>query len=84
MVHRKSNSSNGRIVMLQDYLSLLNKQTTKQSDVSYMGVVDAKAESKDTMMYILSQVDHELRMKTTRRKYVLAEGDTNHTTHYRP
>ncbi len=61
-------------INLQDYFSLIKITHTQKSRVVYLDVMDAKADSKDTVMELL----HDLRkqfIENLNQKWLVVEGD---------
>ena len=59
---------------LQDYLSLTRANHTERSNVLYLDVMDAKSDSKDTLMSMLQDLHQEFILKQ-KRQHLVVEGD---------
>ena len=59
---------------LQDYLSLTRANHTERSNVLYLDVMDAKSDSKDTLMSMLQDLHQEFVIKQG-HQHLVVEGD---------
>lgn len=59
---------------MQDYFSLTRATHTEKSNVLYLEVMDAKADSKDTIMHMLNNL-HEQYITQRRKQWLIVEGD---------
>ena len=62
------------LLSIQDYLSLTRTSHTERSNVLYLNVMDAKSDSKDTLMTMLQELHLEF-IKKQRREHLVVERD---------
>jgi len=61
-------------INIQDYLSLARANHTEKSNVLYLDVMDAKSDSKDTLMSMLQNL-HQQFISRQGRQHLVVEGD---------
>ena len=61
-------------INIQDYLSLVRANHTEKSNVLYLDVMDAKSDSKDTLMSMLQNL-HQQFISRQGRQHLVVEGD---------
>ena len=59
---------------LQSYMHVISQSETEKSNVVYLQVLDAKSDSKDTLMQILYDL-HQRFIKKQNKEYLTVEGD---------
>ena len=77
MLHKltiKNKESHDTPLNLQDYFSITRTNHTEKSNVQYLQVMDAKADSKDTMMVMLHDL-HSQYIDQQGRQYLVVAGD---------
>ena len=76
MLHKLSlqEEENKTLVSLQDFLSLVHPNRTQKSEVQYLRVMDAVADTKDTMMSMINDL-HKRYIDGTNCCYLVIEGD---------
>ena len=52
-MHYSNHEVQGEIVTFQDYMAILSPVLAEKSNVIYLQVLDAKLESKDTLMSVI-------------------------------
>ena len=60
-------------INIQDYLSLARANHTEKSNVLYLDVMDAKSDSKDTLMSMLQNL-HQQFISRQGRQHLVVEG----------
>ena len=68
------NPSDCQLLDVQDYMRLTNPSTVEKSNVVYVSVLDAKADSEDTIMQVLHDT-HRRYIEGMKEKWILMEGD---------
>ena len=71
----ESNESPKTFLNLQDYLSLTRTNHMERSNVLYLDVMDAKSDSKDTLMSMLQDLHQDFVVERG-HQYLVVEGDT--------
>ena len=71
-IHKKD--PNKIFLGLQDYFSVIRPTHTQKSNVKYHRVMDAVADSKDTMTAMLYYL-HQQYISRSKHKYLVVEGD---------
>ena len=65
---------NEQLISIQEFFSLVRATHTEQSQVVYLEVMDAVADTKDTMMQLLHDL-HEQFIVSQNMKWLVLEGD---------
>ena len=66
----------GRVFLnIQDYLELTRATHTQKSKVEYRQIIDAVADSKDTMMSLIDDL-HKQYIVENKKQFLIVEGDT--------
>lgn len=74
MLHWHKNNTGQPIINIQDYFRTTRPTQPEKSNVVYLDVLDAKADSKDTIMQVLHDL-HKRYVEGHNREWVLIEGD---------
>ena len=69
-----SQSNTQNLLNIREYMQITNPQTIEPSNVVYLSVLDAKADSKDTIMQVLQDANKQY-IKGLKKQHVIMEGD---------
>ena len=69
-----SQSNTQNLLNIREYMRITNPQTIEPSNVVYLSVLDAKADSKDTIMQVLQDANKRY-MKGLKKQHIIKEGD---------
>ena len=73
--HKNSlHTAEENLISMQDFMRLTNPCRVERSAITYLSVLDAKADSKDTIMIVLQDV-HQRYIEEKKKEWVLIEGD---------
>ena len=72
--HQNSSNSTEHLIGIQDYMRLANPYQAERSNIVYLNVLDAKADTKDTIVQVLQNV-HRKFIEGKKKEWLLIEGD---------